>query len=223
MNKLFIASLVVLLAYAAADSLHSRSVSKRDASDDSGYVSPISKQTAVDRINSFNSSDFKYDLLGNLAPGGAGSVSLMTLANVPSLEFQGVSMALFNIEPCGLITPHLHPRATEILYNINGSNFLVYFVAESGANLVANNLTAGQAAFFPQGSIHFQQNLACETILVVAALNDEDPGLTPIGPVFFNFPLDVINAASGLNINAAPNAAQTPLLFSNDCKARCGL
>lgn len=41
-----------------------------------------------------------------------------------------------------------------------------------------NNVTTGQVSIFPQGYIHFQQNLGCKPAKFIAALSSEDPGLT---------------------------------------------
>ena len=76
-------------------------------------------------------------------------------------------------------TPHTHPRATEILYLVNGE-METGFIEENGARFVQNSLTKGQGALFPQGSIHYQINTGCDPLLFVAALNDEDPGTSQI-------------------------------------------
>jgi len=76
-------------------------------------------------------------------------------------------------------TPHTHPRATEILYLVNGE-MEAGFIEENGARFVHNVLTKGQGMLFPQGSIHYQINTGCDPILFVAALNDEDPGTSQI-------------------------------------------
>ena len=95
--------------------------------------------------------------------------------------------SLFNSEqdlthwnrPCGMNTPHTHPRATEILYLVTGE-MEAGFIEENGARFVDNILTKGQGTLFPQGSIHYQINTGCDPVLFVAALNDEDPGTTQI-------------------------------------------
>ncbi len=39
-----------------------------------------------------------------------------------------------------------------------------------------NNLSDGQVAIFPQGTIHYEQNLGCKPAHFISALNHEDPG-----------------------------------------------
>ena len=40
-----------------------------------------------------------------------------------------------------------------------------------------NNLSTGKVAVFPQGYIHYEQNLGCKPAKFISALNHEDPGL----------------------------------------------
>lgn len=86
---------------------------------------------------------------------------------------------IYGISPCGMNTPHTHPRATEILYLVYGE-MEAGFIEENGARFVKNTLTKGQGTLFPQGSIHYQINTGCDPVLFVAALNDEDPGTSQI-------------------------------------------
>ena len=110
-------------------------------------------------------------------------------------------------------TPHTHPRATEILYLVNGE-METGFIEENGARFVHNVLTKGQGTLFPQGSIHYQINTGCDPVLFVAALNDEDPGTSQIAqrcefysfviflladnfPPVFGLPPDIVQATLG--------------------------
>jgi oxalate decarboxylase/phosphoglucose isomerase-like protein (cupin superfamily) len=74
-------------------------------------------------------------------------------------------------------TPHTHPRATEFLYVVNGTGLSVGFIEENGARFVSNTVLPGEGTLFPKGSIHFQQNLGCDPLTFVAALNNVDPGV----------------------------------------------
>lgn len=71
-----------------------------------------------------------------------------------------MAMTIGFLGPCGMNTPHTHPRATEMLYVVNGT-LSSGMIAENGARFVFNTLEAGSAMLFPKGSIHFQQNEGC--------------------------------------------------------------
>ena len=82
------------------------------------------------------------------------------VGNFPAVIDQKLSMAIGFIGPCGLVTPHTHPRATEINYAINGT-MQVGMLTENGARFVSNTVMPGEAVVFLQGSIHYEMNMGC--------------------------------------------------------------
>lgn len=107
------------------------------------------------------------------------------------------------MEPCGINTPHLHPRATEFLTLVEGSNLKFGYVLENGLvdsrqnPEIAGVLGRFEGTVFPQGSIHFQFNDNCEKATFVASLNAEDPGTTQVAQGFFALNAGVVNASLG--------------------------
>eukprot|EP00904_Undaria_pinnatifida_P006383 jgi/Undpi1/2875/HiC_scaffold_14.g06252.m1 len=186
--------------------------------------------TAQQQITLFNEGDFAYTLGGpepsDLVDGfQLRSVNLNQLA---ALEEQGISMTLVNLGPCAINLPHIHPRATEMLYTIRGNHLRVAFVEENGGEgAVINDLMEGDVAFFPQGLIHYQQNLDCEPATFLAALNSEDPGVVPITTTFFQLPDEAIQAS--LNLDDAglkklmESLPEAPAMAQRMCLQRCGL
>lgn len=147
----------------------------------------------------FSAPDFVYDV--DAAPssvtGTAGTVKPVDVETMPSLVGEGVSYSVFQVEPCGINLPHVHPRASEILYVINGSDIRVVFIEENGGRVISNVIGQGEVTFFPQGLIHYQQNLGCTTANYISGLNHEDPGVVTISTNFFRLPMEAV--ASALN------------------------
>jgi hypothetical protein len=112
-----------------------------------------------------------------------------------------MAMTVGFIGACGINLPHTHPRATEINFAASGS-FEAGFFQENGASLVLSTLSVGKATIFPQGAIHFEQNLNCESAMFVAAFNSADPGVQTVADSFFGgLPADIVGASlGGLNI-----------------------
>ncbi|CAN0395162.1 unnamed protein product, partial [Ectocarpus sp. 12 AP-2014] len=105
-------------------------------------------------------------------------------------------MALVNLDACTINLPHIHPRATEMQYVINGEHLRVAFVEENGGEgAVVNDLSQGDVTFFPQGLIHYEQNLGCEPVTFLAALNNDDPGAVTITTRFFELPSEAIQVS----------------------------
>jgi hypothetical protein len=103
------------------------------------------------------------------------------------------------------LTPssHVHPRATEFLTLVEGTNLSFGYVLENGlvaagqSSEVAGTLQRFEGTVFPQGSIHFQFNDSCEKAVFVASLNSEDPGTNQVAQGFFALNAGVVNATLG--------------------------
>ncbi|KAL4242095.1 germin family protein [Abortiporus biennis] len=124
-------------------------------------------------------------------------------------------------------TPHTHPRATEVLYSINGT---VEFgeIGEGGDRFVFGEINAGQAGVFLKGAVHFQINNGCDPIQLVAILSSNDPGVQSTSQRFFGLPPSIVSASLGdLGVQEIANLESmipdNVALGSDQCLQRCGL
>lgn len=138
------------------------------------------------------------------APNAKGGATLSAnIETFPILTGLGISTTLGFLEPCGINTPHVHPRASEFLTLVAGSNLKFGYVLENGLVAagqnpeIAGTLHAFEGTVFPQGAIHFQFNDSCDEATFVAALNSEDPGTSQIAQNFFALDAGVVNATLG--------------------------
>jgi oxalate decarboxylase/phosphoglucose isomerase-like protein (cupin superfamily) len=140
----------------------------------------------------------------------------------------GVALTIGFIEPCRINLPHTHPRATEINYILSGT-FETGFFQENGARFIMNTLVAGQATVYPQGAIHFEQNLNCDSAMFVAAFNSDDPGVQTVANSFYgSLPADIVGAnLGGLNITTIDSMQAmlpvNPTLGIQACRQKCRL
>ena len=178
----------------------------------------------------FEAKDFVYNLKQTKpeSSGLGGTIRPLGVAQLPSLAKQGVSYSLFTIKPCGINLPHVHPRATELLYVIKGSKLVTAFVEENGGRAIVNELSAGQATFFPQGLIHYQQNLGCETAEYISALNSEDPGVVTISTQTLNhLPttalVDTFNISNLNLLKLQSGLPKGPAQGREECLKKCGM
>lgn len=159
----------------------------------------VPNDSALSRRQQFREKDFVFDLMGSVPPNitPAGTIQPLNVENLPALAGLGVSYSLFNIEPCGINLPHSHPRATELLYVISAKNLRTAFVEENGGRVIVNDIATGEATFFPEGLIHYQQNLSCEPATYISALGHEDPGVVTITTQFFQLPNEALQGSLG--------------------------
>lgn len=112
--------------------------------------------------------------------------SLVTGANVlniPGLNTLGVSLARIDYAPGGINPPHLHPRATEIIYVLQGQ-LDVGFITTANV-LTAKRIVQGEVFVFPRGLVHFQKNNGRLPAAVIAGFNSQLAGTQSIATALF--------------------------------------
>jgi quercetin dioxygenase-like cupin family protein len=132
------------------------------------------------------SSDFLSRLLRDVpavAPGNGASAIGLSLANFPALQFQGVSLTSLQFLPCGQNPPHIHPRATEMVYVLEGR--LLCLFADTQNRLFWNILEKGDVTIFPRGLVHAVVNVGKKTAKSLAFFNSQNPGTTRVGNAVF--------------------------------------
>ena len=99
-----------------------------------------------------------------------------TVEKLPGLNTLGLSMSRIDYAPNGLNPPHVHPRASEIIYVLEGQLYYVGFVTTAG-KLVAKHINKGEVFVLPKGLLHFQKNVAKSApASVIAAFDSQLPG-----------------------------------------------
>ena len=117
----------------------------------------------------------------------AANVTLASVANFAGLNTLGLSIARIDFPPNGgLNPPHVHPRATEVLYLVQGT-LTVGFVSTAPNNtLFQATLYAGDLFVFPRGLAHFQINPDKKNrALAIATLNSQNPGVSQLAVALF--------------------------------------
>ncbi|XP_050142279.1 rhicadhesin receptor-like [Malus sylvestris] len=112
--------------------------------------------------------------------------SLVTLANVekiPGLNTLGVSLARIDYAPGGINPPHTHPRATEIVYVLEGE-LDVGFITTAN-KLIRKTTKQGEVFVFPKGLVHFQNNNGKSPASMIAAFNSQLQGRVKIALTLF--------------------------------------
>jgi hypothetical protein len=213
---------------------------KPNAAIPSGLVaSLLTSDSEVDRFTLLAAQDpthqvFDFNLAANpgTVVGLGGEVELANRKNFPILTELGLSAAVLFFNPCGLNTPHIHPRASEFFTLATDGRIETGFVLENGLTTEFNTtLTQFQGTVFPQGSIHFQQNLECTPQVGIAGLNSEDPGASSIAQNFFALDPAVIDATLGFpkqidanNFAQFKKAIPTPFAEGiESCLKRCNI
>ncbi|KAI3882025.1 hypothetical protein MKW92_023415 [Papaver armeniacum] len=120
---------------------------------------------------------------GNVTNAVGSVVTPSNVEKIPGLNTLGVSMARADYLPGGLNPPHVHPRATEIVFVLEGS-IDVGFITTGNA-LISKTLKKGEVFVFPKGLVHFQKNNGDKPASALAAFNSQFPGTQSMAMALF--------------------------------------
>ncbi|KAJ0017686.1 hypothetical protein Pint_11299 [Pistacia integerrima] len=148
------------------------------------------------RVNGFACMDFKLvdanhfsfsglHVAGNTSNPLGSRVTPVFVTQVPGLNTLGISLARIDYAPWGLIPPHLHPRATEILTVIEGSVLVGFVTSNPDNRLITKVLQKGDVFVFPIGLIHFQRNVGYGNAVSISGLSSQNPGVITVANAVF--------------------------------------
>eukprot|EP00243_Klebsormidium_subtile_P005139 TRINITY_DN2022_c0_g3_i1.p1 TRINITY_DN2022_c0_g3~~TRINITY_DN2022_c0_g3_i1.p1 ORF type:complete len:224 (+),score=48.79 TRINITY_DN2022_c0_g3_i1:240-911(+) len=140
----------------------------------------------------------------NVSSGQGSGAKSANAASFPALTSQGISYTYINYAPCGQNPIHIHPRATELLFVIEGQLYVGF--VDTNNTLYSTTLNAGDAFVFPRGLIHFQQNTNSGSgARALAALNSQNPGTQRVGSALF-LPSGIPTTITQVAFNAQSSA-----------------
>ncbi|BBH01168.1 RmlC-like cupins superfamily protein [Prunus dulcis] len=122
---------------------------------------------------------------GNTSNPVGGKVTPVNVVQIPGLNTLGISLARIDYAQWGVIPPHTHPRATEILTVLEGSLYVGFVTSNPDNKLISKVLYKGDVFVFPVGLVHFQQNVGKGHAVSLSSLSSQNPGVNTIANAVF--------------------------------------
>ncbi|KAG0591611.1 hypothetical protein KC19_1G188000 [Ceratodon purpureus] len=116
-------------------------------------------------------------------PLGIGIIPGFAGVNYPALNTLGFSLAKINYAKGGLVPPHTHPRATEVITVLKGEVYCGF--VDTAGKLYAATLKTGDFFVFPLGLVHFELNTGSGAAVTLSVLNAQNPGIQIIASSLF--------------------------------------
>ncbi|KAK3163022.1 hypothetical protein QOZ80_1BG0096620 [Eleusine coracana subsp. coracana] len=125
------------------------------------------------------------------------TVTWADVEKIPGLNTLGVSMARVDYAPWGGVNPpHVHPRATEMIFVVEGALEVGFITTTTTANNNNNNnnnkqlfiskiISKGEVFVFPRGLVHFQRSVGEKAAVAVSAFNSQFPGTQAVAGALF--------------------------------------
>ncbi|XP_071694688.1 germin-like protein 5-1 [Rutidosis leptorrhynchoides] len=111
------------------------------------------------------------------------SVLRASVKEINGLNTLGVSMTRADYAPGGVNPPHIHPRATEIVFVLEGELDVGFITTDN--KLFSKTIKKGEIFAFPRGLIHLQINNGKVPASTIAAFNSQLPGSQRVGNALF--------------------------------------
>ncbi|XP_047944691.1 putative germin-like protein 2-1 [Salvia hispanica] len=141
---------------------------------------------------SVQASDFLFSGLHMPAdtknPFGA-TVTPVTVTQLPGLNTLGIALARIDYAPKGVIVPHSHPRASEIITVLEGSLEVGFVTSNPENRHITKTLHKGDVFVFPIGLLHYQRNVGDGYAVSISGLSSQNPGvITATNAIFGSKP-----------------------------------
>ncbi|KAH9292137.1 hypothetical protein KI387_008443 [Taxus chinensis] len=133
-----------------------------------------------------SAEDFFFAGLGIAGDTNNPVLSNVTPANVNQiggLNTLGISFVRIDFAVGGINPPHTHPRATEVLFLMEGTLFVGF--VDTNNTFFSKTLQKGDLFVFPKALVHFQQNVGQENAVAIAGLSSQLPGVQTIANSLF--------------------------------------
>lgn len=141
-----------------------------------------------------NTEDFylaaNLDKVGNTSGLVGAASNFVGVQRFAALNTLGMSVVRVDFAPNGFIAPHIHPRATELVFLLEGSLYMGFVGSAPGNNmkkkLYAKVLNPGDIFVVPQGLVHFNLNVGNTKAAGFATFNSQSPGAVFFGNDLFS-------------------------------------
>lgn len=141
------------------------------------------------------------------------STNIITAADFPGLNTLGLGLGRTDLDVDGVVTPHSHPRAAEMMFVSKGL-VTVGFI-DTRNEVFLKVLKEGDVFIVPKGMLHFCYNSGFEFVTIFSVHNSQNPGLIDISGILTGSePLRKINQRLAER-EAHHHASQTNVLYQH--------
>lgn len=108
-----------------------------------------------------------------------GYLQIGTKKNLSSL--QGLGILGFGLNPKGIVEPHWHTNAGELVYIVKGKTRITVLAPNGKVEIL--NVNEGEGAFAPASYFHNIENIGSDEVEVIAFFSHDSPDYIGIGEV----------------------------------------
>lgn len=147
---------------------------------------------SVSKSTNFISSRYKFSIENSskIINTKGGYVQAALKDHLPILD--GLGILGFGLTPKGVVEPHWHTNAGELIYITKG-NTRITVLAPDG-NVETLNVKGGQGAFAPASHFHNIENIGDDDVEVIAFFSNSQPDFIGIGEVLGSYSNEMLSS-----------------------------
>lgn len=147
---------------------------------------------SMDASPAFISDRFKFNIGASNKPvlTKGGYLQLATKKNLNVLD--GLGILGFGLNPKGVVEPHWHTNAGELVYIVKGHTRIT--VLSPDGNVEVLEVKGGQGAFAPASHFHNIENVGNDNVEVIAFFSHAEPDYIGIGEVIGAYSNEVLGS-----------------------------
>lgn len=126
-----------------------------------------------------------------------GYLQFATKTNLPILD--GLGILGFGLKPKGIVEPHWHTNAGELVYIVKGRTLITVLAPDGKVEVL--EVKGGEGAFAPASYFHNIQNIGKENVEVIAFFSHAEPNYIGIGEVVGSYSNELLASC----FNVKPN------------------
>ncbi len=144
------------------------------------------------KASNLNAARYKFDVADSkkIIQTKGGYVQAALKGNLPILE--GLGILGFGLTVKGIVEPHWHTNAGELIYIIKGKTRITVVSPDGHAEIL--EVKGGQGAFAPASHFHNIENIGNDEVEVIAFFSDSNPDFIGIGEVVGSYSNEILGS-----------------------------
>lgn len=130
-----------------------------------------------------------------------------------------IPLAIFTLNKCKAVAPHIHPNAAETLFVLKGK-IRIHQVRgeEDGNRLRSIDLSENEAGYIQQGAFHTVENIGSGTAQFLQIFDHPQGGAVFVSPSLVALPRNLVNSAFSEDVLDRDTTAKGALVPVRGCR-----
>lgn len=147
---------------------------------------------SLKKVPILNNNVFKFDIDDSMKAISTKGGYLQVGTKTSLSALNGLGILTFGLNTKGIVEPHWHTNAGELVYIVKGKTRITVLSPEGNAEIL--DVKGGEGVFAPASYFHNIENVGSDEVKVVAFFTHEDPDYIGIGEVMGSYSNELLES-----------------------------